>query len=56
MVLPGIDTIEATNVDPTFLGHGYYSAGHDLLHDMHALVFHGNPPKRRLGLQQAKTE
>ncbi|MDH5536836.1 MAG: alpha/beta hydrolase, partial [Betaproteobacteria bacterium] len=54
-VLPEIDTIEVSNVDLTFLGHGYYAAARDLLHDMHELILHGSPPMSRLGLITTKT-
>jgi len=54
-VIPGIDTVEVSNVDLTFLGHGYYAAARDLMHDMHNLIVHGEPPKSRLGLNTAKT-
>ena len=55
MVADGIDTIEVSNIDLTFLGHGYYAAARDLLHDMHELIMHGSPPKLRLGLNTSKT-
>lgn len=54
-VLPGIDTVEVSNVDLTFLGHGYYAAARDVLHDMHDLIMHGSPPKSRMGLITAMT-
>ena len=55
MVAEGLDTIEVSNIDLTFLGHGYYAAARDLLHDMHELILHGSPPKSRLGLITANT-
>lgn len=54
-VIPGIDTIEVSNIDLTFLGHGYYAAARDLLHDMHNLIMYGAPPASRMGLITAKT-
>jgi esterase/lipase superfamily enzyme len=54
-VMQGIDTIEVSNIDLTFLGHGYYAAARDLLHDMHNLILHDSPPKSRLGLITANT-
>jgi esterase/lipase superfamily enzyme len=54
-VVPGIDTVEVSNVDLTFLGHGYYGAARDVLHDMHSLIIHGAPPEERMGLLNAKT-
>jgi esterase/lipase superfamily enzyme len=55
MVMPGIDTVEVSNIDLTFLGHGYYAAARDLLHDMHNLIMHGEPPESRLGLVRTQT-
>lgn len=54
-VVTGIDTVEVSNVDLSFLGHGYYAAARDVLHDMHDLIMHGSPPKSRMGLLSAKT-
>jgi len=55
MVAEGLDTIEVSNIDLTFLGHGYFAAARDLLHDMHELILHGSPPESRLGLITTKT-
>ncbi len=54
-VIPGIDTVEVSNIDLTFLGHGYYAAARDLLHDMHNLIMHGAAPEIRMGLVGATT-
>jgi esterase/lipase superfamily enzyme len=56
LVLPGIDTINVTNVDLTMLGHGYIAEARDVLTDMHALITHGAPPGERFGLREAKNE
>ena len=55
LVLPGIDTINVTNVDLTMLGHGYVAEARDVLTDMHALITQGAPPDERFGLREAKT-
>lgn len=54
-VMQGIDTVEVSNVDLTFLGHGYYAAARDLLHDMQDLLLHNSPPASRLGLMKMET-
>ena len=54
--VPGIETIEVSNIDMTFLGHGYYGAARDLLHDLHDLLLHGSAPWRRMGLVPAITD
>lgn len=38
LVLPGIVTINVTNVDLTMLGYGYIAEARDALTDMHALI------------------
>jgi esterase/lipase superfamily enzyme len=56
LVLPGIDTINVTNVDLTMLGHGYVAEARDVLTDLHALINRGAPPNERFGLREAKNE
>ncbi len=55
-VVPGVDTVEVTQVDLSFLGHGYFAAARDLLHDIHSLLLDDAPPERRLGLRRRETE
>jgi esterase/lipase superfamily enzyme len=50
-VVDGLDTVEVTNVDLSWLGHGYYADARDLLHDMHAVLLHDDPPEKRHGLR-----
>jgi esterase/lipase superfamily enzyme len=47
-VVPGVDTIEVTNIDLTILGHGYYAEAGPVLYDMADLLKHGDPPERRV--------
>jgi hypothetical protein len=54
-VIPGIDTVNVTNVDLSMLGHGYVAAARDVLHDIHDLITHGTAPDRRFGLREAVT-
>jgi esterase/lipase superfamily enzyme len=51
-VVPGLDTIEVTNIDLTLLGHGYFSDARDILHDINNLIVNGIPPIRRMGLRR----
>ncbi|UKO98766.1 alpha/beta hydrolase [Nostoc sp. UHCC 0870] len=51
-VVDGIDTIEVSNIDLTFLGHGYFAEARDLLQDMYSLLHHNQSPNQRFGLQQ----
>jgi esterase/lipase superfamily enzyme len=53
VVVPGIDTIDATNVDVDWLGlfHGYYADSRSVIGDLYEF-FRGSPPSRRHGLFQ----
>jgi esterase/lipase superfamily enzyme len=55
MVAEGIDTIEVSNADLTFLGHGYYAAARSVLNDMHNLILSGTVPARRFDLNTRTT-
>jgi esterase/lipase superfamily enzyme len=54
-IVPGIDTVEVTNVDVSLLGHGYFAEARDLLHDIHNLLIADTPPASRMGLRPATT-
>jgi esterase/lipase superfamily enzyme len=54
-IVPGVDTIEVSNIDLTLLGHGYYGDARDLLQDMHHLLLHNTPPEQRFGLREVVT-
>jgi esterase/lipase superfamily enzyme len=56
MIVPGIDTINVTNVDLTALGHGYVADARAVLEDMHELLVHDAPPDRRFALHQGETD
>jgi esterase/lipase superfamily enzyme len=55
-IVPGIDTINVSNLDLTLLGHGYIAEARELLTDMHTLLRHGTPPDQRFGLRAAATD
>lgn len=55
-VVPGIDTINVTNVDLTMLGHGYVAEARSVLEDMHRLITTGAPPEARFGLRESTTD
>lgn len=46
-VLDGMDTIDSTGVDPSTLGHAYYSSTRTLLEDMKKLMLQDIPPANR---------
>jgi esterase/lipase superfamily enzyme len=56
LVVPGIDTINVSNLDLMGFGHGYVAEARDLLQDMHRLIRNGSPPGQRFGLKKAVTE
>lgn len=55
-IVPGIDTINVSNLDLTLLGHGYVAEARELLTDMHTLLRHGTPPDQRFGLTPARSD
>jgi esterase/lipase superfamily enzyme len=54
-VVPGLDTVEASGVDLSWLGHGYYAAARPILTDLHTLLRHNDPPAKRMGLRSVRT-
>jgi esterase/lipase superfamily enzyme len=55
-LVDGIDVIEATNVDLTLLGHGYYGSAEAVLYDMRELLIHDTVPDLRARLSRATTQ
>ncbi|HEY0311634.1 MAG TPA: alpha/beta hydrolase [Allosphingosinicella sp.] len=54
-VFNGIDTICVSDVDLTWLGHGYVAEARDVLQDMHRLIFSGAHPPR-FGMKARKND
>jgi esterase/lipase superfamily enzyme len=52
LVIPGLDTIDASAVDTDFLGHSYFSDNWPLLSDIHSILFKDDPPAERFGLTE----
>jgi esterase/lipase superfamily enzyme len=50
VVLSGIETIDATGVDTSFLGHSYFAETESVLSDMLRLIRNGQRADQRLGL------
>jgi esterase/lipase superfamily enzyme len=46
-VVPGVDTVEVSNVDLTLLGHGYYAEADGVLRDIYELIRFGATPDER---------
>ena len=53
---PGLDTIDATDVDETFLGHSYIACVRALINDLSSRFKSGLPPMERVGLEPATTK
>ena len=45
-VIDGIDTIEVSGVDLTFLGHGYYAEAHPVIYDIKQALCQTNTDSR----------
>jgi esterase/lipase superfamily enzyme len=52
LVIPGMDTIDASEIDTDFLGHSYFSDNWPLLSDIHWLLAEDKPPMSRFGLME----
>jgi esterase/lipase superfamily enzyme len=50
VVLPGMDTIDASSVDTSLLGHSYYGNNRSVLVDIDNLLRTNSPPTNRFGL------
>jgi esterase/lipase superfamily enzyme len=50
-----VDTVVASAVNRTFLGHGYVAEAREILADMHAAIHFGAPPDKRVGLERRDT-
>ena len=51
-----VDTIDASGVDDTFLGHSYIASVRALLHDLSSFLKSGLPPSQRVGLELVETD
>lgn len=55
-IVPGIDTIEVTQVDVSALGHGYVAEAKSVLADVAELLRTGKQPHERVWLHPSKTD
>lgn len=46
-IVESIDTIDASNVDASLLGHAYYGENRSVITDIYHLIKHGLPPNER---------
>jgi esterase/lipase superfamily enzyme len=52
VIAPGLDTIDATEVDTSFWGHSYYAENRSVISDIYWLIVTGNPPWQRQLLEK----
>ena len=52
IALPGIDTVDVSEIDTSFLGHSYYGNHPDLIRDLQAVVELSQPASKRRWLTQ----
>ena len=50
-VLPGVDTIDASAVDTSLLGHSYVAASRSVLSDIFQLVSSNTEPSKRFAMR-----
>ncbi|MET7714496.1 alpha/beta hydrolase [Streptomyces sp. NPDC005407] len=50
IVVPGLDTIDVTELGADLLGHSYVNNHRSVLADLHGLLRHSRPPSERYGL------
>jgi esterase/lipase superfamily enzyme len=53
VVVDGIDTIDASGVDTSLLGHSYYGSNRSVLTDIYALITQNQSPSQRFGIRPA---
>jgi len=56
VMVPGIETIDATHVDTSLVGHSYFAEARSVLSDMFYLIRHGQRPDQRLGLRRVDAQ
>lgn len=52
IILPGMDTIDASNVNSDFIGHSYFGDSSNILSDIFYIIHNGQRPIERFGLRK----
>jgi hypothetical protein len=55
IIVPGIETIDATGMDTSFLGHSYFAEGRSILSDIFYIIRNGHRAAARFGLYGVDT-
>jgi esterase/lipase superfamily enzyme len=56
VIVAGIETIDATNIDTSLLGHSYFAETRSVLSDMFYLIRNGQRADQRFGLRSMDTQ
>ena len=56
VIVPGIETIDATSVDTSLLGHSYFAETKSVLSDMFYIIRSGQRAEQRFGLRAVEKE
>jgi esterase/lipase superfamily enzyme len=56
VVVPGVETIDATSVDTSLIGHSYFAESRSILSDMFYLIRNGERADRRFALRRVETQ
>ena len=56
VIVPGVDTIDASAVDTSFLAHSSFASNRAVLTDLGYLLKEGMAPEKRVGLVKRKTD
>jgi esterase/lipase superfamily enzyme len=56
VVVPGVDTVDASEVDTSLVGHSYFGDTRTLIGDLFGLIVDGKPPNKRFGLEPVGPE
>jgi esterase/lipase superfamily enzyme len=54
LIIPGLETVDASAIDTDFLSHSYFSDNWALLSDIYSILLKDDPPSLRFGLIERK--
>jgi len=54
VIMKDLDTVDATHVDTSFIGHSYFAENRSVISDMFYLIGERLPPQMRFGLEPVK--
>lgn len=56
LIMDGMETVDASTVDTSVLGHSYYGDNLSVVSDIYHIIKHGKPASRRLPLEKVETQ